>query len=168
MAATANASDEVWQQRRARISSKDRSLQPRRPSSTGSNLRETSCVAGKRGTCSCWEAQPHRFVARSLQTLHERVVAEEVAHQEGKITENTSAHNSFMSDLAGVPAAAHGRGRGESYFLSYRHGLFLRECGSGRLPLRASGRDEMKVVYVGGVQRQLQCSGLRHLRQHVC
>ena len=52
------------------------------------------------------EAQPHRFVARSLQTLHERVVAEEVAHQEGKITENSSTLNSFMSDLAGVPEAA--------------------------------------------------------------
>ena len=33
------------------------------------------------------EAQPHRFVARSLQTLHERVVAEEVAHQEGGPTD---------------------------------------------------------------------------------
>ena len=52
------------------------------------------------------EAQLHRFAARSLQTLHERVVAEEVAHQEGKFTENTSTLNSFMSDLAGVPEAA--------------------------------------------------------------
>ena len=32
---------------------------------------------------------------------------------------------------------------------------------------RASGRDELKVGYVGGLQRQLQCSGLRHLHQHV-
>ena len=38
------------------------------------HLREASCVARKRGMCSCWRGTASSVVARSLQTLHERVV----------------------------------------------------------------------------------------------
>ena len=97
-AATVNASDAVWQQRLARKSSKDRSLQPRRPNSTGSTCVRPRVWPENEECALAGEAQPHRL---------------------------------------------------------------------WRLPLRASGRDELKVGYVGGLQRQLQCSGLRHLHQHV-
>ena len=85
------------------------------------------------------EAQLHRFVARSLQALLLR---------------------SRLLTKKAVPQTRPRR----VPFSSYRHGLFLRECCIGRLLLRASGCDEWKVGYVGGVQRQLQCSGFRHLR----